>query len=136
MEKDNSLLHELLIIAVGEVLCAALMFGIFALADAWSRKVLWGGLLGCILAIGNYGLMALGVAVATKKATNQDVKGGQRAIQVSMLLRLLLLAVILFFTMKRKLVNPIALVIPLFLFRPILTVGELFRKSGDKKNGS
>ena len=136
LNKSDSVLREILIIAVGEALCTALMLGIFALAEAWSLKVLWGGLLGCCLAISNYGLMALGVAIATRKATEQDVRGGQRAIQLSMLLRLVFLALVLFIALKRKLVNPIALVVPLFLFRPILSAGELFRKSGDKKNGS
>lgn len=136
MKKNDSLLREILIIATGEVLCTALMFGLFALGGHWSIKVLWGGLLGCTLAILNYGFIALGVAIASKKATEQDVAGGQRTIQASMLLRLVFLALVLFLAMKRQLVNPIALVVPLFLFRPILSVGELFRKPGDKKHGS
>lgn len=136
MKKNDSLLREILIIAIGEVLCTALMFGLFALGGYWSIKVLWGGLLGCTLAILNYGFIALGVAIASKKATEQDVAGGQRTIQASMLLRLVFLALVLFLAMKRQLVNPIALVVPLFLFRPILSVGELFRKPGDKKHGS
>lgn len=136
MKKSDSLLREILIVAVGEVLCTGLMFGIFAIGGYWSTQVLWGGLLGCALAVGNYCMIALGVAIAAKRAAEQNVPGGQRAIQISMFLRLVFLALILFLVMKRQLVNPIALVVPLFLFRPILSVGELFRKSGDTQHGS
>lgn len=132
MKKINPLVREILLVSIGELFVTVLMFAIFALGGFWTIKVLWGGLLGCGLAIINYCLMALGVAIASQKAAEQDVKGGKQTIQTSMFLRLALMAVVLFFAMKRGLANPIALVIPLFLFRPIISVGELFRKSGEK----
>lgn len=132
MKKLDPLVREVLLVSVGEIMATALMFGIFALGDFWSLKVLWGGLLGCGLAIIYYGLTALGVAIAAKKATEQDVNGGNRTLRVSMLLRFALLLAVLAMALKGQMVNPIALVVPLFLFRPILSVCEFFRKLGDK----
>lgn len=132
MKKLDPLAQEVLMVSIGEIIATALMFGVFALGGFWGLKVLWGGLLGCILAIVYYGLTALGVAIAAKKATEQDIPGGQRTLRVSMLLRFALLLVVLVMALKGGLVNPIALVIPLFLFRPILSICEFFRKSGEK----
>ncbi len=132
MKKPDPLVGEVLLVSIGEIVATAVMFGIFALGGFWSIKVLWGGLLGCFLAIVYYGLTALGVAIASKKAAAQDVSGGQRTLRVSMLLRFALLLAVLAMALKGGLVNPIALVVPLFLFRPILSVCEFFRKSGDQ----
>lgn len=132
MKKLDPLVREVILVSAGEVIATALMFGIFALGGYWNPKVLWGGLLGCLLAVVYYGLTALGVAVATKKAVAQDVSGGNKTLRVSMLLRFALLLVVLAMALKGRLVNPIALVIPLFLFRPIVSICEFFRKSGDQ----
>ncbi len=132
MNKPDSLVREVVMVSIGEIVVTALMFGIFALGGFWSPKVLWGGLLGCVLTIAYYAFAALGVAMASKKAVNQDVTGGKRTLQISMLLRFILLLVVLVMALKGGLVNPIALVVPLLLFRPIVSVCEFFRKSGDK----
>ena len=132
MKKLDPLVGEVLMISIGEIIATALMFGVFALGGFWSLKVLWGGLLGCVLTIIYYGLTALGVAIAAKKAAAQDLTGGNRTLRVSMLLRFALLLAVLAMALKGGFVNPIALVVPLFLFRPILSVCEFFRKSGDQ----
>lgn len=132
MKKPDSLVREVVVVSIGEVIATALMFGVFALGGFWSLKILWGGLLGCALSIVYYGLTALGVAIAAKKATEQDVAGGNRTLRISMILRFGLLLVVLAMALKGKMVNPIALVVPLFLFRPILSVCEFIRKSGDQ----
>lgn len=132
MEKRNSLVREVLIVSVGELLVTGVMLGIFALGGFWSTKVLWGGLLGLTLAIAYYGLMAVGVAIAAKKATNQDINGAKGVVRVSMLLRFGLVLAVLGMAFKGGLVNPIAAVIPMFLLRPVISVCELFRKSGEK----
>ena len=43
------------------------------------------------------------------------------------------LAVVLFAAAKSGYCNVFALVIPLVFVRPVLTIGEFFRKSGDQK---
>ena len=91
-----------------------------------------GGIFGCILAILNFFFMAVGASLAADKAEKQDVKGGKGIVQTSMLLRYVFLFVILFALGKSGICNLFALVIPLVFVRPVLTVGEFFRKKGDQ----
>lgn len=132
MKKTNPMVKEVLLVAGGEVIVTVVMFGIFALGGFWEQKVLWGGLIGCALAIIYYALTALGVAIASKRAVEQDEAGGKKVLAASGVLKFALLALVLFMAMRGGHVNPFALVIPIFLFRPILSVCEFFRKSGEK----
>ena len=75
--------------------------------------------------------MAVGTSLAADKAENQDVKGGQAVIKSSYLLRMVVLFVLMFACVKSGLCNVLALVIPLVFVRPVLTIGEFFRKKGD-----
>jgi len=75
--------------------------------------------------------MGVGASLAADKAQNQDVKGGQATIHASYLLRMAVMAVVLFALVKSGLCNVIAVVLPLAFTRPIISVGEFFRKSGD-----
>ena len=52
-------------------------------------------------------------------------------VQLSFLLRMGLLFIILFALIKSGLCNSLAAVLPLVFTRPILFVGEFFRKSGE-----
>ena len=60
-----------------------------------------------------------------------NFKGGKGIVQTSMLLRYVFLFVILFALGKSGICNLFALVIPLVFVRPVLTVGEFFRKKGE-----
>lgn len=120
-----------MLVSAGEILATGLVFGIFALSGHWTQMVLWGGILGCILSIAYYGLTAVGVVIATRKAAAQDTAGGKRALRSFQLLRFGLILVVAGAALISKRVNPISLVAPIFLFRPVLSVCELFRKSGD-----
>ncbi len=132
MDSRKFVLKETAIVALGQVLCVAAMMGIFALLGAFDRTVLFGGIAGGVLAVLNFLFMAIGASIAADKAQNQDVKGGQATIQMSYLGRLILMAVVLFALVKSGLCNVIASVVPLAFTRPILTIAEFFRKSGDK----
>jgi len=134
MDSRKLVLQETAIITVGQVLCVAAMFGIFALLGKFDQTVLWGGILGGVLAILNFFFMAIGANLAADKAEADNVKGGKAVIQGSFMLRYLLLIVVLFAGAKSGFCNVIALVLPLVFTRPILTVGEFFRKSGENKS--
>ena len=134
MDSRKLVLQETAIITIGQVLCVAAMFGIFALLGKFDQTVLWGGILGGVLAILNFFFMAIGANLAADKAEADNVKGGKAIIQGSFMLRYLLLIVVLFAGAKRGFCNVIALVLPLVFTRPILTVGEFFRKSGENKS--
>lgn len=134
MDSRKLVLQETAIITIGQVLCVAAMFGIFALLGKFDQKVLWGGILGGVLAILNFFFMAIGANLAADKAEADNVKGGKAIIQGSFMLRYLLLIVVLFAGAKSGFCNVVALVLPLVFTRPILTVGEFFRKSGENKS--
>ena len=132
MDSRKIVFKETAIIAVGVIICTAVMLGIFALIGKFDRSVVLGGIFGCILAILNFFFMAVGASLAADKAEKQDVKGGKGIVQTSMLLRYVFLFVILFALGKSGICNLFALVIPLVFVRPVLTVGEFFRKKGDQ----
>ena len=132
MDSRKIVFKETAIIAVGEVICIAVMFGIFALLGRFDQKVLLGGIFGGVLAILNFFFMAVGASIAADRAEKQDVKGGKGIVKMSMSLRYVLLFVILFALGKSGICNLFALVIPLVFVRPVLTVGEFFRKKGDE----
>ena len=121
------------IVALGEVLGVAAMIGIFALLGKLDMRVLWGGLIGGLVAIANFFVMAIGVHIAADKAQNQDVKGGQAAIKGSYMLRMILMVVVLVAFAKSGICNVIALVIPLIFVRFTLTLWEFFRRKPGEK---
>lgn len=136
MDDNKQLMRELLIVAVGEVACAGIMLLIYFFLHLLDWRVVLAAAIGTVLVILNYFIMILGVIAAANKAEKGDVAGGQRTMRLSMTLRLILMIGVLaaavlsgFFTLK----SIIALLIPLLLFRPIVSLGEFFRKGGEKK---
>ena len=107
------------------------MFAIFALLGRFDRSVVLGGLIGAVLTILNFFLMAVNANDAADKAINQDVKSGKAMLQFSYAVRLAMIFVILFACVKSSLCNAFAIVIPLLFVRPTITIAEFFRKSGD-----
>jgi hypothetical protein len=133
MDSRKFVLIETAIVALGQAICVAAMIGIFALLGHFDRSVLIGGIAGGILAILNFFFMAIGASLAADKAEAQNVKGGQAMIQSSYLLRMVVLFIVLFALVKSGLCNVIATVLPLAFTRPVLTISEFFRKSGEVK---
>ena len=130
MESRKIVYRETGIVAIGVTVCTAVMMLVYALLGRFELSVLWGSLMGAVLSIGNFFLMALGTSLAADKAENQDVKGGSLLVRNSYMLRLLVLFVVLILCAKTEVFNLIALVLPLVFVRPTLTVVEFFRKKG------
>ena len=133
MDSRKYVLKETLRVAIGEAICVAAMLGIFALIGRFDRTVVLGGIVGGLVAVGNFFFMAVGVTLAADKAETQDVRGGKAVTSSSYGIRMIVMAVVFFAAAKSGLCDVFALVIPLVFVRPVLTVGEFFRKSGDKK---
>lgn len=131
MNTRKFIIRETLFLLLGEAICVAAMAGVFALLGYFSYKVILGGVLGAVLAVGNFFFMALASKAAADKAVEQDVKGGKSAMKVSYRMRLLILGVLLFLLAKSGHCQVIALVCPLFFVFPIIMVIEFFRKAGD-----
>lgn len=129
-ESRKSVFCETAVLAVIEAVLCAIMVGVFALLGKFAMDVLWGALAGFFLTVANYFVLAVGVNLAADKAQNQDVNGGKNLLRMSMLLRYVVLAVLLFALAKSGLCNILAMGLPLIFFRPALMLGEFFRKKG------
>lgn len=132
MDSKKLVWRETGIVAAGVLLCTAVMVGIFAMLGKYDVSVLLGGAAGALLAVGNFFFMAVGITLAADKAEKQEVNAGKLLARNSYMLRLLVLAVLLFACAKSGIFNLIALVLPLVFVRPTLTISEFFRKTGEK----
>lgn len=130
MDSRKFVLKQTAIIALGQALCVGAMVGIFALLGQFDASVLWGGVVGGGLAVLNFFAMAVGAMAASDKAVEQDVKGGQATVRLSMIARLAVIAIVLIAFAKSGLCNVLAMVLPLAFTRPILTFAEFFGKAG------
>lgn len=132
MDPRKIAIHETLIILVGEMVCTAVMLGIFVLLGRFDRTVLLGGVIGALLTTANFFFMSVGAMIAADKAEAQDAAGGKTTVKTSYLLRMVVLALLLFAFAKSGLCDAVALVLPLAFVRPTITIAEFFRKSGEK----
>ncbi len=138
MEADGSaarqVLNETKIVLLGEIVCIALMLGVYALIHRLSRPVLIGAAVGMVLATGNFFMMAVSASNASDRAVRQEVKAGTQLMRSSYLIRMAVIAVILFVLVKAGVCDAVTAILPLVFVRWILTVAELFRKK-DRANG-
>ena len=95
MESRKIVFQESAIVAIGELLCCALMVGVFALLGQFNSGVLLGALFGWAVTVGNFFFMAISTSLAADKAQNQDVNGGKNVMKSSMALRFLILFVLI-----------------------------------------
>ncbi len=130
MDSRKIVWKETAIVAIGELICAAAMVGVFAALGYFQMNVLWGALGGCLVTVANYFFMAVTVTLATDKAAAGEPQQAQKMIQLSSVVRLLAMAGVLFVGIKLG-ANVVALVLPLAFERPILMLAEFFRKKGD-----
>ena len=133
MNSRTFILRETFFLLLGELLCSAAIVGIYALLDKLEAGVIWGVLIGTILGAGNFFMLGVSADAAATKAQEQDVKGGKQLMRLSYQFRLIVLFVLLFVFAKSGLCSPLAMVLPLLLFRPLLMVIEFLRKPGEKE---
>lgn len=134
MDSRKIVFTETAVVLIGQLICVPVMFAVYALLGLMDRSVLLGGIAGALLATLNFFFMAVCTSLAADKAERQDVKGGQALLRSSYMLRLAVLFLMLFACAKSGLMNLIALVLPLIFVRPIITIGEFFRKKGDNQS--
>ena len=129
-ESRKYVLKETAIVAAGVLAGAALMCGVYCLLGAFDNTVLLGGLVGALVATGNFFSLALIATLASDKAEAGDPEGGQKLMKSSYPLRMIVMLGILLLCAKSGWCNILALVLPLAFVRPVLTVREFFRKKG------
>ena len=133
MNSRTFILRETLYLLIGEVICSAIIAGIYALIGRYSTGVLLGVLVGAVLGTFNFFMLGVSADAAADKAQEQNVKGGKSLMRLSYSFRLIVLFVILFAFAKSGLCEPLAMVLPIALYRPILMVIEFLRKPGEKE---
>ncbi len=154
MKKSNSTLKETAILSLGEIIVSLLVIGGFALASLATEvsilSAVLGAVLGSIITVLNYFFLSLSVNRSidqylelrgsremtdeeAMKFTNEHSMKIQNAIKISFIVRTVtMLASLVCAFIFIKIINPLATVIPILAYRPILTVGELIRKRADK----
>lgn len=130
MDSRKIVFRETAIIAVGELICSALMVAVFAALGYFQMNVLWSALAGSLIMTINYFFMAVTVSLAADRAERGQVQQGQKMVQLSSVIRLLCMGAALLIGIKLG-ANVVALVLPLAFARPILMLAEFFRKKGD-----
>lgn len=130
MTSRKLIFQETAVVAAGQAVCVAAMIGIFALVGKFDMTVLWGGIVGGLLAVANYFFLSLFANMAADKAEKQDVAGGQKLIQLSYMGRMAAMLLVLILGAKSGCCHVLALALPLAFTRPILTIKEFFAKKG------
>ena len=133
MNSRAFILRETLYLLIGELICAAMIVGIYALIGRYSSGVVLGALVGSLLGTVNFFMLGVSADAAADKAQEQNVKGGKSLMRLSYTFRLIVLFVILFAFAKSGLCDPLAMVLPIALYLPILMVIEFLRKPGEKE---
>lgn len=134
MNTRKFIIRETAFLSIGEAVCVAAMVGLSALLGQLNYTVVLGGILGALLAVGNFFFMAISSNAAADKAADQQVKEGKAAVKLSYYTRLFVLGILLFAFAKSGHCNILALGCPLFFVFPIITVIEFFRKTGEAKS--
>lgn len=130
MDQRKLVMQEVAVMAVGELICSAIMVGVFAALGYFQMNVLWSAVAGCLIITLNYFFMAINVNQAADRAQAGQVEQAQKMVQLSSTVRLICMGAALAVCIKLG-ANVIALLLPLVFFRPILMVWEFFRKKGD-----
>ena len=127
----KEVLQQTGIIAIGQAVGTAIMIGVYLLLQKFDITVIWGALVGNILAIGNFFAMAVIATLAADRAKNQDVEGGQKLMKASYPVRLVVLAgVLLLCGLKREWFDLLALALPLAFVHLTAMLLGFFRKKG------
>lgn len=155
--KGSSTYIDTLYLAVGEAIVAALVTGVFILLGIFGvarfdYTVVTGALLGGAVTVLNFFILSLAVnrAVAgyieargTEEMSEEEAEefskrhgmDVQNAMTKSYLVRTVLMAAALVLALITKLFNPIATVVPLIMYRPIIYVIEYIKTKTREKRG-
>lgn len=131
MKKRNPAITETLKIALGMLICLGLMIGVYLLIDKYNTKVLLGGIVGSLIAIGNFFFMAIGLSNLADDATEGKVR---IRTQGSFMVRTFVMLALLFVAIKFGKCDAVATALPLLFVRPIITVEQFIVRSKGKEN--
>ena len=128
MEGRKIVLQQTAIAAMGEGIGIGIMLGFFALLGHFDLSVVLGGIVGGVLALINFFVMAMFASLGADRAQAGDVAGGEKLAKGTFPIRLAVLAVLLILFAKSGYFNVLALAVPLLFIQPTLFIAEFFRK--------
>lgn len=154
MENKNSTFKSIIALAIGEIIVSALVvLGYFSVSlfssYVFSYTVITGALLGSVVTVANFVFLTLSVNRAVdrylelrgsremdedeaEKFASEHAMAVQNAATRSFIVRTVTMLVALVVAFMLEWFEPLATVIPLIMFRPILYVLELIKKKGEK----
>lgn len=133
MDVRKFITKKLIILGIGECVLIAFMSLVFVALEKFDVTIVIGGIASSILALANFFFLAIAADSAADSAVAQDVKAGKNKIHNSYMTRTVVIFVILLILAKTGWANPIALVAPFFVVRPLITVDEFFSKPKEQK---
>lgn len=134
MQKHQDILQQVGRMALATAGCSAIMLAIYAVVGRFTTAVLLGGLLGTVIAVGNFLALSITVSNALDRAAAGDNSVKARmSIQSSSVVRTAILAVIYVFLFRAKVCDPLAALLPLLFAQAAIKLIEFFRK--DSKGG-
>lgn len=148
MQKKNLPVSEILFLIFGELVVSLIVVGVYLILQKFSYAVVTGCLLGSAVTVLNFVILSVSVNRAIDKAMAERPKGEmteeeaaefaaknqaavQRAAQASYILRqILMLAILVSAFLLGDFVDVIATLVPLLMFRPLLSLcGLMIKKS-------
>lgn len=145
MQKKNLPLAEVTRLTIGEIIVSLIMIGIYCVLDRYSYRVVTGAALGSAVTILNFLMLSVAVNRALDQAMASRGDGNmteeeaekfaaehmpqvQQAIKASYLVRTIVMLAALVAAFLLDWFDVVATLVPLVMFRPIITFGEIFRK--------
>ena len=132
MNRKQSLSRDILPVVGLELVFSVLIQLGFLLAQKWNIPVLLGGIVGTVVATGYYLSIVLAAVLASKKAQNQDAKGGKDLLKAMYPLRMLVTFGVLLLCCISKQFNVLALLLPMLTIQPAMMIASLIQRKGKK----
>lgn len=137
--------REIFILTLGEVIVSAIVIAVFLIVKKYELSVLLGAVLGSAVTVANFVWLAVSVNRAIDKvlalrgegemddeAIEQFAalhgKAVENTAKISYIIRTVSILALLLIGFLIKIFNPISAVIPLLMYRPILTLGEIIKR--------
>lgn len=127
---SKSVKTDVLRVALGNFILAAVEVALFALFGFFSLEVIFGALLGAAFV----SLSFLWLAFSVSKNVEKDPENARKRVSASYTYRLLAACIMIIVAVKAPLFNPLAAIIPLLYQRIVVTVvGNMRCKEDGKK---
>ena len=145
---SNSSTKQIFGLALGELIISAIICLVYFLLNAFSYKVITGVALGSVVTVANFAFLTLSVNRAVDRYlelrgsremdeeeaarfTNEHAMAVQNAAKTSFIIRTATMLAALVVAFLLEWFEPLATVIPLLMFRPLLYILELIRRKGE-----